>query len=103
MSSLEHEHDCPPCDNERAEQERNDELSKEVSTWWWNLNIFEIYDEIRHRPKHQQHALLVLAHNTANGDDSKRQISDLYSHLIGMEIHRAKQYGKVTFYPKEDR
>jgi len=72
---------CPQCENEQ-----DDDISGEVSNWWWNLNIFEIYDRIRNRSKHEQVALLVLAYDTASDGDTKLEISALYYHLIGNDI-----------------
>lgn len=51
-----------------------------VDSWNWNLNIFEIYDEIREWPDREQSVVLEYAYHYFNKDS---MINELASFLLG--------------------
>ena len=51
-----------------------------VESWNWNMNIFEIYDEIREWPEHEQSVVLEYAFHYFNRDN---MINELASFLLG--------------------
>ena len=53
-------------------------VASEVESWNWNLNIFEIYDEIKHTRASKQEHLLGYAYNFFNKDSL---FLELASHL----------------------
>jgi len=65
---------------EQAEQqlEVDADIKKQVEGWNWNLNQFEIYDEIQDYPKDKIRALLQYAYKFFNSDST---FADLASHL----------------------
>jgi DNA repair exonuclease SbcCD ATPase subunit len=54
------------------------EIKKQVEGWNWNLNQFEVYDEIREYPKDKIQALLQYACKFFNPNDT---FKDLANHL----------------------
>ena len=54
------------------------QVEKQVESWNWNLNIFEIYDEIRDYSERDQEQLLTFAYNYFNKD---KMMIELASHL----------------------
>jgi predicted DNA binding protein len=54
------------------------EIKKQVEGWNWNLNQFEVYDEIRDYPKDKKEALLQYACKFFNPNDT---FKDLANHL----------------------
>lgn len=54
------------------------EVESQVESWNWNLNIFEIYDEIRDYSERDQEQLLTFAYNFFNKD---KMMIELASHL----------------------
>ena len=68
------------------------EIEERVEMWNWNMNIFEIYDEIRDEGDHTIARLLSHAYQFF-GEDAT--IADLAYHL-GIDISEAKGLcGKV--------
>ena len=60
------------------EEEVDAEIKKQVEGWNWNLNQFEVYDEIRDCPKDKKEALLQYACKFFNPNDT---FKDLANHL----------------------
>ena len=54
------------------------EVERQVESWNWNLNIFEIYDEIRDYSERDQEKLLTFAYNFFDKD---KMMKELASHL----------------------
>ena len=54
------------------------QVEKQVESWNWNLNIFEIYDEIRDYSSRDQEQLLTFAYDFFNKD---KMMKELASHL----------------------
>ena len=54
------------------------QVESQVESWNWNLNIFEIYDEIRDYSERDQEQLLTFAYNYFNKD---KMMIELASHL----------------------
>lgn len=54
------------------------DIKKQVEGWNWNLNQFEVYDEIRDYPKDKKEALLQYACKFFNPNDT---FKDLANHL----------------------
>lgn len=54
-----------------------------VDSWNWNMNIFEIYDEIRDWRENDQRAVCRYACDYFNDKDNKTMFSDLACHLTG--------------------
>jgi len=59
-----------------------------VESWNWNLNIFEIYDEIREWREHDIKNVLTYAYYYFNEDS---MINDLHSHLIGWSVNENEE------------
>lgn len=59
-------------------EEVDAEIKKQVEGWNWNLNQFEVYDEIRDYPKDKKEALLQYACKFFNPNDT---FKDLANHL----------------------
>ena len=55
-----------------------EKVSDTVESWNWNLNIFEIYDEIRDHNDRSKEALLTYAYYFFNED---KMIKELASHF----------------------
>ena len=54
------------------------QVESQVESWNWNLNIFEIYDEIRDYSERDQEQLLQFAYNFFNKDTMMKELA---SHL----------------------
>jgi hypothetical protein len=54
------------------------QVESQVESWNWNLNIFEIYDEIRDYSERDQEQLLTFAYDFFNKD---KMMKELASHL----------------------
>lgn len=54
------------------------EVESQVESWNWNLNIFEIYDEIRDYRERDKEQLLAFAYDYFNKD---KMMIELASHL----------------------
>lgn len=54
------------------------QVESQVESWNWNLNIFEIYDEIRDYSSRDQEQLLTFAYNYFNKD---KMMIELASHF----------------------
>ena len=54
------------------------EVERQVESWNWNLNIFEIYDEIRDYSERDKEQLLTFAYDYFNKD---KMMKELASHL----------------------
>ena len=68
------------------------EVIDRVEMWNWNMNIFEVYDEIRDEGDENITRLLAHAYQEFNEDTA---IADLAYHL-GVDITEVKGlYGKV--------
>jgi hypothetical protein len=59
---------------------RDQTIQDVVESWNWNLNIFEIFDEIRDWREHDIKNVLTYAYYYFDEDN---MINDLHSHLIG--------------------
>ena len=70
----------------------DEEIEERVEGWNWNMNIFEVYDEIRDEGDETITRLLAHAYQAFNEDSA---IADLADHL-GVDISEVKGlYGKV--------
>ena len=54
------------------------QVESQVESWNWNLNIFEIYDEIRDYSPRDQEQLLTFAYDFFNKDTMMKELA---SHL----------------------
>ena len=54
------------------------QVESQVESWNWNLNIFEIYDEIRDYSSRDKEQLLAFAYEFFNKD---KMMIELASHL----------------------
>jgi len=54
------------------------QVESQVESWNWNLNIFEIYDEIRDYSERDKEQLLTFAYDYFNKD---KMMIELASHL----------------------
>ena len=54
------------------------QVESQVESWNWNLNIFEIYDEIRDYSERDQEQLLTFAYDFFNKDTMMKELA---SHL----------------------
>ena len=54
------------------------QVESQVESWNWNLNIFEIYDEIRDYSERDKEQLLTFAYNYFNKD---KMMIELASHF----------------------
>ena len=54
------------------------QVESQVESWDWNLNIFEIYDEIRDYSSRDQEQLLTYAYDFFNKDNMMKELA---SHL----------------------
>ena len=54
------------------------QVESQVESWNWNLNIFEIYDEIRDYSARDQEQLLTFAYDFFNKDTMMKELA---SHL----------------------
>ena len=59
---------------------QNQTVSEVVESWNWNLNIFEIYDEIKEWTETDQRNVLRYAYRYFNSDV---MINELANHLTG--------------------
>ena len=59
---------------------QNQTVSEVVESWNWNLNVFEIYDEIREWTETDQRNVLRYAYRYFNSDV---MINELANHLTG--------------------
>jgi len=55
------------------------QVESQVESWNWNMNIFEIYDEIRDYSERHKKQLLTYAYDFFNKDD---MIKELANHLF---------------------
>ena len=55
------------------------QVESQVESWNWNMNIFEIYDEIRDYSERNKKQLLTYAYNFFNKDE---MIKELANHLF---------------------
>ena len=51
------------------------QVESQVESWNWNLNIFEIYDEIRDYSSRDQEQLLTFAYNFFNKDNMMKELA----------------------------
>ena len=58
------------------------QVESQVESWNWNLNIFEIYDEIRDYSERDKEQLLAFAYDFFNKD---KMMIELASHF-GIDI-----------------
>jgi len=56
-----------------------EQVESQVESWNWNMNIFEIYDEIRDYSERNKKQLLTYAYDFFNKDD---MIKELANHLF---------------------
>ena len=54
------------------------QVESQVESWNWNLNIFEIYDEIRDYSERDKEQLLTFAYDYFNKDEMMKELA---SHL----------------------
>jgi len=59
-----------------------------VESWNWNMNIFEIYDEIRDWNQHDIKNVLTYAYYYFNEDNT---INELHSHLVGWSVNENEE------------
>lgn len=64
-----------------------EEIEEQVEYWNWNMNIFEIYDELRNESDHDNARTLSYAYQFFNQD---RMIAELADHLC-VDIEEAKE------------
>lgn len=62
---------------------QNQTVHDTVESWNWNMNIFEIYDEIREWRESDQRNVLSYAYRYFNSDVT---INELANHLTGEGI-----------------
>lgn len=58
------------------------QVESQVESWNWNLNIFEIYDEIRDYSERDQEQLLKHAYSFFNKDNMMKELA----HHFGIDI-----------------
>ena len=58
------------------------QVESQVESWNWNLNIFEIYDEIRDYSERNQKQLLACAYGFFNEDPMIKELA----HHFGIDI-----------------
>ena len=63
------------------------EIEEQVEYWNWNMNIFEIYDELRNESDYDNARTLSYAYQFFNQD---RMIAELADHLC-VNIAEAKE------------
>jgi len=51
------------------------QVEAQVESWNWNLNIFEIYDEIRDYSSRDQEQLLTFAYSFFNKDNMMKELA----------------------------
>lgn len=51
------------------------QVESQVESWNWNLNIFEIYDEIRDYSERDQKQLLTFAYDFFNKDVMMKELA----------------------------
>ena len=51
------------------------QVESQVESWNWNLNIFEIYDEIRDYSSRDQEQLLTFAYEFFNKDTMMKELA----------------------------
>ena len=51
------------------------QVESQVESWNWNLNIFEIYDEIRDYSSRDQEQLLTFAYAFFNKDNMMKELA----------------------------
>ncbi len=51
------------------------QVEAQVESWNWNLNIFEIYDEIRDYNSRDQEQLLTFAYDFFNKDTMMKELA----------------------------
>ena len=51
------------------------QVESQVESWNWNLNIFEIYDEIRDYNSRDQEQLLTFAYDFFNKDTMMKELA----------------------------
>ena len=51
------------------------QVESQVESWNWNLNIFEIYDEIRDYSSRDQEQLLTFAYTFFNKDVMMKELA----------------------------
>ena len=51
------------------------QVESQVESWNWNLNIFEIYDEIRDYSERDQEQLLTFAYDFFNKDNMMKELA----------------------------
>lgn len=51
------------------------QVESQVESWNWNLNIFEIYDEIRDYSSRDQEQLLTYAYDFFNKDTMMKELA----------------------------
>ena len=59
-----------------------------VESWNWNMNIFEIYDEIREWHEHDIKNVLTYAYHFFDQD---QPINELHAHLIGWSVNENEE------------
>jgi len=52
------------------------QVESQVESWNWNLNIFEIYDEIRDYSERDKKQLLAYAYNFFNKDTMMKELAN---------------------------
>jgi hypothetical protein len=62
---------------------KNKQIKELVESWNWNLNIFEIYDELKenHPNKEDQRKIMKYCADYYSGDYTHKLIRDLSGHL----------------------
>lgn len=78
---LDHGHDCSFCEDVLDRQGEIKRAQERVESWNWNLNIFEIYDEIRDEDEYEQRLLLRTALRFFKDKTSRSGIRELAYHL----------------------
>jgi hypothetical protein len=68
-----------------------EEIEDQVEYWNWNMNIFEIYDEIRDESDYDNARTLSYAYQFFNQD---RMIAELADHLC-IDISEIKEGARV--------
>tara|TARA_B100001094_G_scaffold313827_1_gene352026 strand:- start:126 stop:359 length:234 start_codon:yes stop_codon:yes gene_type:complete len=68
-----------------------EEIEQQVEYWNWNMNIFEIYDEIRDQDNYDNARTLSYAYQFFNQD---RMIAELADHLC-IDISEAKEGARL--------
>ena len=71
----------------------NKEIVDKVESWNWNLNIFEIYDEVKHMQYSQKEDLSRLLNHAYEYFNYESTMAELMS-FLGVEVEEENLCGK---------